>query len=62
MLLGKKTYIKMQLARNALSHAEQFLTSVIYGGRGCKRGVECIAHKSHSILLQEKLLKIPNAE
>lgn len=29
LLLGKKTYIKMQLARNALSHAEQCLISVI---------------------------------
>lgn len=62
MLLGKKTYIKMQLARNALSHAEQCLISVIYGGGGCKRGDECIAQESHSILLQERLLKIPNAE
>lgn len=62
MLLGEKTYIKMQLTRNALSHAEQCLTSVIYGGGECKRGVECIAHESHSILLQESLLKIANAE
>lgn len=52
----------MQLAINALSHIKQCLTSAIYWGGGNGQETEYFAQESHSIPLQEELLKIPNTE